>query len=457
MSTPADHDATREHHLREDMHLSRDVNLKRALGVSGLTMFGLAYLVPLTVFTTYGIVTERTGGRVAYAYVFTSAVMLFTALSYGRMVEAYPVSGSAYTYTSRTFGPHLGFLAGWALLLDYILLPMVNYAVIGLFINAQWPSIPLWVGFVASLALVTVLNVIGITTIDKANSIIIAIQTVFCIVFVILAVKTMAGGTIQAGLPFTGDHGQKGERTGPSWPERRSSVCCSLDRRRLDDGRGGHRTPATSPARFSTPPSAADCFILLSWLAPGRPPVDDLRQCRLRRNRSHDPHRRERHGRLLHRRRRRRCLRLGPDLPGVRHPHPLCHGPHAAPPAGHARREVADPRHRHCPGLARLDGRPLARPRAVFLDRQLGALTAFSVVNLCAGQALLARPACEPNLVLHLVLLLIGFALTVWLWTLLSVSARPRHRPDLAGRWIAWLAAITGGFRNRPPQVEFEG
>lgn len=85
------------HHAGDALHLSSDLHLKRALGVTGLTMFGLAYLVPLTVFTTYGIVTEITGGRVAFAYVFTLAAMLFTALSYGRMVLAYPVSGSAYT------------------------------------------------------------------------------------------------------------------------------------------------------------------------------------------------------------------------------------------------------------------------------------------------------------------------------------------------------------------------
>ena len=88
--------------------------LVRALGIPSLVLFGLAYLVPLTVFTTYGIVTETTGGRVALAYVVTTTAMVFTALSYAAMVRAYPVAGSAYTYTQRTFGGHAGFLAGWS-------------------------------------------------------------------------------------------------------------------------------------------------------------------------------------------------------------------------------------------------------------------------------------------------------------------------------------------------------
>jgi len=72
--------------------------LKRVLGVPSLVLFGLVYMVPLTVFTTYGIVTEMTGGRVAVSYVITLVAMLFTARSYARMSVAYPYAGSAYVY-----------------------------------------------------------------------------------------------------------------------------------------------------------------------------------------------------------------------------------------------------------------------------------------------------------------------------------------------------------------------
>lgn len=55
------------------------------------------------------------------------------------MVKGYPVAGSASAYASayasKSFGPSIGFLAGWALLLDYVLLPLVNYLVIGIYLN----------------------------------------------------------------------------------------------------------------------------------------------------------------------------------------------------------------------------------------------------------------------------------------------------------------------------------
>ena len=82
------------------------------------SLFGLVYIVPLTVYTTYGIVTEITGGRLPVAYVVTLFAMGFTAVSYARMAAAFPVAGSAYTYTQKAFGARLGFLTGWSLLLD---------------------------------------------------------------------------------------------------------------------------------------------------------------------------------------------------------------------------------------------------------------------------------------------------------------------------------------------------
>lgn len=180
--------------------------LNRAMGLGALTMFGLAYLVPLTIFTTYGIVTEITGGRVALAYVVTLVAMVFTALSYTHMVRAYPVAGSAYTYTQRTFGGHAGFLAGWSLLLDYLFLPMINYLVIGIFLNAEFPAIPVWAWALAALSAVTGLNLVGVNSISRASKVIVTMQAVFVLVFVVLAARhAFSADAPGLTMPFTGD------------------------------------------------------------------------------------------------------------------------------------------------------------------------------------------------------------------------------------------------------------
>ncbi|GAA1145767.1 amino acid permease [Microbacterium natoriense] len=178
---------------------------KRVLGVPSLVLFGLVYMVPLTAFTTYGIVTQLTGGRVAATYIITLVAMVFTARSYARMSVAYPYSGSAYVYTQQSFGGALGFLAGWSLLLDYLFLPMINYLIIGLYMGASFPDVPTWIWIVAAIALVTVLNVIGIVSVARANFVVIAVQAVFIIAFVGLSIGAAGGQGVDPLVPFTGD------------------------------------------------------------------------------------------------------------------------------------------------------------------------------------------------------------------------------------------------------------
>ncbi|MGP9783122.1 Putrescine importer PuuP [Arthrobacter sp. MYb224] len=180
--------------------------LKRVLRLPQLVLFGLVYMVPLTVFTTYGIVTQITGGRLPLAYLITLAAMLFTARSYGLMSRAFPVAGSAYTYTQRTFGAGVGFVSGWALLLDYLFLPMINYLVIGIYLHEAIPGIPATVFVVAAIALVTVLNVIGVVSIARTNIVIIAVQAIFIVVFLALGFSVAFGaGEVDMLAPFAGD------------------------------------------------------------------------------------------------------------------------------------------------------------------------------------------------------------------------------------------------------------
>ncbi|MBF8649871.1 amino acid permease [Pseudomonas putida] len=168
--------------------------LRRVLGLPALVFFGLVYMVPLTIFTTYGIVTELTGGRTSGAYLITLMAMLFTAASYSFMVKRFPVAGSAYSYTHMAFGQNTGFLAGWSLLLDYLFLPMINYLLIGLFLNIAFPAVPAWAFVLACIALVTVLNVLGISSVAKTSNLIEGAQIVFIGVFIALSWQTLNHG-----------------------------------------------------------------------------------------------------------------------------------------------------------------------------------------------------------------------------------------------------------------------
>jgi amino acid transporter len=165
-----------------------ETRLKRVLGLPALVFFGLAYMVPLTVWTTYGLVTTSTEGHLPLAYAVTTVAMGLTAYAYGRMVVRYPSAGSAYSYASRAFGRGIGFLVGWALMLDYIFLPMINFLLIGLYMQDYFPSTPQALWIVLAVALVTGLNILGIKLVANANAAFVAIQVVFVAVFAVMAI-----------------------------------------------------------------------------------------------------------------------------------------------------------------------------------------------------------------------------------------------------------------------------
>jgi putrescine importer len=160
--------------------------LERTLGLGTVVLIGLAYMTPLIVLGTYGVVAQLSNGTVPTAYLVTLIAMLFTALSYGRMASLYPVAGSAYTYVGREMGPQLGFLSGWLIQLDYFFLPMVAWLIGAAYLSAQFPGVPTAVWIIAFILITTVLNVIGIKVAARANFLLMALQLLVLGIFVAL-------------------------------------------------------------------------------------------------------------------------------------------------------------------------------------------------------------------------------------------------------------------------------
>ncbi|WP_176517199.1 amino acid permease, partial [Pseudomonas ceruminis] len=110
-------------------------------------------------------------GSVPSAYLAASVAMLFTALCYGKMAAAFPVAGSAYTYVRKSISPNLGFLAGWAVLLDYLFLPMAIWLIGAAYLHSAFPSVPNSVWVLSFIAVTTVINVIGLQLAKTVNSV----------------------------------------------------------------------------------------------------------------------------------------------------------------------------------------------------------------------------------------------------------------------------------------------
>ncbi|MGO3147377.1 MAG: APC family permease [Leucobacter sp.] len=182
--------------------------LTRTLKLPSLVLFGLAYLTPLIVLGIFGVIASETGGASASAYLVALIAMLFTANSYSRMAKAYPVAGSAYTYVRRTIDGRVGFLVGWAIMLDYLFLPMVIWLIGGSYLQAQFPGIPMPVWILGFIVITSVLNIIGIKVADRINLVLMSFQILIIAFFVALSIASVvrsdgASGLINAS-PFVG-------------------------------------------------------------------------------------------------------------------------------------------------------------------------------------------------------------------------------------------------------------
>ncbi len=191
------------------MYMKDQLQLKRTLKLPQVILFGLAYMAPMIVFGTYGILAETTHGTVPTAYIVALVAMLFTAYSYGKMVKAYPTSGSAYTYTRKSISPHLGFIIGWAILLDYLFLPMVIWLIGAVYLNSAFPSVPLWSWIVAFIIVTSIINLISVKMTTNVNFIMMVFQLLVVAIFLILSIMNITlntGVNVFAHNPFFNSH-----------------------------------------------------------------------------------------------------------------------------------------------------------------------------------------------------------------------------------------------------------
>ncbi|WP_052226557.1 APC family permease [Microbacterium mangrovi] len=176
--------------------------LARSLGLWAIVGLGLGYMTPTTVFDTFGGVADESANLVPLAYLVALVVMLFTAISYGRMTRVFPSAGSAYTYTSETIHPNVGFVIGWSSLLDYLLLPMVNALIGKNYFESFFPDAPVWIFVVIYVAFITLLNLWTIKGTSNVNLVLVIFQTVAIVTFCILAWVQLQQG-VGNGTPWT--------------------------------------------------------------------------------------------------------------------------------------------------------------------------------------------------------------------------------------------------------------
>jgi APA family basic amino acid/polyamine antiporter len=168
-----------------------------------------------SLFFALGVVALEALGFTPWVLLLVGALFLLVALSYAEGTAAIPETGGAATFVRRAFNDPLGFLTGWVLFLDYVIV----IALAGLFVSHYLGHAVGWSALTRSPAdvfvgIVVILGIAGVRFLRRPN----LYQLAIAIAGVTLVAQLLL---VLLGLPllFSLDNLSKGTSLGtaPTW------------------------------------------------------------------------------------------------------------------------------------------------------------------------------------------------------------------------------------------------
>lgn len=123
-----------------------------------------------------GLEKGGTGGMAVATLTIMLMYVTFT-FSYAELACAIPKAGGVFDYANRAMGQNIGFIAGIAQIVEFILAPPAIAFAIGAYFNAFFPQVPILTSAIAIYFIFTALNVYGV----KAAATFEVVVTVFAV------------------------------------------------------------------------------------------------------------------------------------------------------------------------------------------------------------------------------------------------------------------------------------
>ena len=164
-------------------------HLKRVLTLWDLIYFGVILTSPIAAVPLFGEAQVLSRGHTTLTMLLAMVAMSVTAVSFGRMATVYPSAGSVYTYISRGMNPHIGFMVGWAMFLEYLFQPVQNALYAVLAIQRIEPRIPFWFLAAITVLFITIMTAQGIKFTARTNQLLLGFMVVVTAAFLVEAFR----------------------------------------------------------------------------------------------------------------------------------------------------------------------------------------------------------------------------------------------------------------------------
>ena len=172
-------------------------NFRQVLGFWPLVFFGIVSMAPTAPIVYYTDTQQWSNGYSWIGYAIATFLIVLTVLSYQIMLKKVPNSGSVYSYATYAMGPRVGFVFGWAIVLDYALTPLFVLGIVSSYLSSVF-AIPYWIFVVVIGVILGCLGSVGVKT-SVMSDIIIGF---FLIVIVLIFLITGTHYIVSNGIPL---------------------------------------------------------------------------------------------------------------------------------------------------------------------------------------------------------------------------------------------------------------
>ena len=176
--------------------------LRRALTLWNLVIIGIVIIQPIAPMGLFGLVNNAAAGHVVTTILIAMVAMLFTGISYGRMARAYPSAGSAFTYVAQEVSPAAGYITGWSMVMDYMLNPLICTVWCAGAAHQFAPGVPAWIWKVFFAVVFTLLNLRGIKTSARINTVMALAMGLVVVAIFVAAARYIFGAPAHDGFFF---------------------------------------------------------------------------------------------------------------------------------------------------------------------------------------------------------------------------------------------------------------
>ncbi|OFB37240.1 amino acid transporter [Mycolicibacterium sp. (ex Dasyatis americana)] len=187
------------------------------VGTLSGAILGISCVAPgYTLTASIGLIVAAVGLKMPAIFIAGFIPMFLTAYAYRELNSRAPDCGASFTWSTKAFGPYVGWMCGWGMVVASIIV-LSNLAAIAveffyLFIAriANQPSVAELadnkainiVTTLVFLAIATAIASRGITTSERVQYVLVGFQMVVLLAFAVMAFVRVGGGDAPAGLSF---------------------------------------------------------------------------------------------------------------------------------------------------------------------------------------------------------------------------------------------------------------